>query len=316
MLPLALPRGPGHALQSAGLPPLPPGALSVTNSASAAASAPAACAAPTPAFSAIPCAAATPTTAPSPLAGAIRVHYPDHKDLGYGAACPYLCFHAALCVLVIASQLLGLDRHAPIPTAFTGASAAPPVPALNSALSSAAGLHMCVRGPLVIVSQSAGLGGRNPSAVLAAAFAAAPGPSSAAPPAAVAAATAPALPICQSFEPPTTFSAAARSSLCTQGVTAPCCAVAATSVVPSDPSSIRVVAAARLSLCATGVTAPRCSVAATSVGSTVRAIISPFDAPPTFPFSTALSVTLTTALGFSVSTYPIFQSSKSKDVPR
>jgi len=47
---------------------------------------------------------------------------------------------------------------------------------------------------------------------------------------AAAAASAPALPICQSSEPSTTVSVAARQSLCATGVTAPCCAGAATSV--------------------------------------------------------------------------------------
>ena len=86
------------------------------------------------------------------------------------------------------------------------------------------------RWPRVIVPQSAGLGGRTPAAVPAAASAAAPGPSPAAPPAAVAAASAPALPIYQYFDPSTAVSAAARQSLCATGATAPCCAVAATSV--------------------------------------------------------------------------------------
>ena len=71
----------------------------------------------------------------------------------------------------------------------------------------------------------------------------------------------------------TTVSAAAHSSLFTPWVTAPCCAVAATSVVPSYPSSFRVVAAVRPSLCVPGVTAPSCAVAASSVGSTVREIL-------------------------------------------
>jgi len=87
------------------------------------------------------------------------------------------------------SQLLGLDGRTRTAAASAAASE------VSAAFAGNGG-----RGKVVLRtrSQSAGLGGRTPSAVPAAASAAAPGPSFAAPPAVVLAASALALPFCPS----------------------------------------------------------------------------------------------------------------------
>ena len=132
------------------------------------------------------------------------------------------------------------------------------------------------RWALVMLSQFAGLGllplgvpsvtDSASASALAPVACAAPttaGPSFGALPAA--AASAPALPICQSSERPTTVLAAARPSMCDTGVTPPCCAIAATSVVPFYPFYTTVSAASHSSLFTPGVDASCSAVAANSV---------------------------------------------------